>query len=48
MRIQIRFRIQLITFDADPNEDPDPDFYVIWMRIWIHNTGLSFTKEKLM
>jgi hypothetical protein len=33
MRIQARFRIQLITLNADP----DPDFYLmrIWMRIQI-------------
>jgi hypothetical protein len=33
MRIRIRFRIQLINFDADPNADPYLDFYLMQMRI---------------
>jgi hypothetical protein len=35
MRIQIRFRIQLINFVADPDADLDPDFYFMLIRMLI-------------
>jgi hypothetical protein len=35
MRIRIRFRIQLVNFDEEPDVDPDPDFYLMRMGIQV-------------
>jgi hypothetical protein len=44
----IRFRIQLITFDAGPDEDPELDFYLMRMRIQVNKMMRIWTRNPIL